>query len=268
MRDIIFRQYDNRWSKLGYPTKSSSFRDNGCGCCACTHLIIEKDEYKDYTPKNVRKYMVAQGFAIESCGTTWSGITKTLEHYGFDVVKPNIACDMDEAWEELNKGNRAGILLFSAGSRGGTTWTSGGHYVAFTAYKVVKGKHWFYTKDSGARHNDGWHCYEDEMRGLLPQMWIVKLPVKEKAFYTKGKTYTLQHAMKVRTGAGTNYKQKKRADLTADGKKNAKKGTYAVLKKGTRVTCQKVITLKNGNVWMKIPSGYVCAKGQKTTYIK
>lgn len=74
--------------------------------------------------------------------------------------------------------------------------------------------------------------------------------------------------MKVRTGAGTNYKQKKRADLTADGKKNAKKGTYAVLKKGTSVTCQKVITLKNGNVWMKIPSGYVCAKGQKKTYIK
>ena len=268
MRSAIFRQYDTRWAGLGYPTKSSSFGDNGCGCCACIHLIIEKEKYKNYTPKNVRKYMVAQGFAIEGCGTTWAGITKTLEHYGFDVVKPNISRSMDAAWEELNKGNRAGVLLFSAGSRGGVTWTSGGHYVAFTAYKVVDGKHWFYTKDSGGRHNDGWHCYEDHMKFLLPQMWIVKLPAEKKPLYTKGKTYTLQYAMNVRTGAGTNYKRKKRADLTADGKRNAKKGIYAVLKKGTKVTCQKIVTLKSGAIWMKIPSGYVCAKGTKKVYIK
>ena len=91
---------------------------------------------------------------------------------------------------------------------------------------------------------------------------------KLKGSYSKGETYTLQYAMNVRTGAGTNYKKKKRTDLTADGKKNAKKGTYAVLKKGTKVTCQKVITLKSGSIWMKIPSGYVCAKDKKKTYIK
>ncbi len=268
MRSAIFRQYDTRWGSLGYPTKAYSFADNGCGCCACTHLVIEKDKYKDYTPKTLRKYMVAQGYATYGNGTTWDGITKTLEHYGYDVVKPNISTSMDAAWKELDKGNRAGILLFSAGSRGGITWTSGGHYVAFTAYKKQNGKHYFYTKDSGGRHNDGWHCYEDHMKYLLPQIWIVELPVKEKALYTKGKTYTLQYAMKVRTGAGTNYKQKKRKDLTEDGKRNAKKGTYAVLKKGTKVTCQKAVTLKTGAIWMKIPSGYICAKGKTKIYIK
>ena len=264
MRSTIFRQYDSRYAKLAYPVKSSSFGENGCGCCACAHLVIEKDKYKNYTPKDLRKYMVGQGFAVSGNGTTWSGITKTLEHYGFDVVKPNINTSMDEAWKELNKGNRAGVLLFSAGTRGGVTWTSGGHYVAFLDYKVVNGKHWFYTKDSGARHNDGWHCYETTMRGLLPQMWIVKLP----EFYEVGKDYKLQYSMNVRTGAGDGYRRKKRSELTADGKKHAKSGTYAVLRAGTEVTCEKVITLKCGETWIKIPSGYVCAKDAKKMYIK
>ena len=243
MRSTIFRQYDSRWGSLGYPTKAFSFADNGCGCCACAHIVIEKDKYKSYTPKTLRTYMVNQGFATKGNGTTWDGITKTLQHYGFAVKKPNIATSMKDAWAELNKGNRAGILLFSAGSRGGVTWTSGGHYVAFTAYKVVNGKHYFYTKDSGGRHNDGWHCYETTMRGLLPQIWIVELPKAETVTYKTGKTYTLQAAMYVRSGAGTRYRIKKRSELTADGKKHAKAGTYAVLKKGTKVTCQAVINL-------------------------
>jgi hypothetical protein len=178
MRSAIFRQYDSRWGSLPYPTKAYSFAGNGCGCCACTHLIIEKEKYKNYTPKNVRPFMVDAGFATRGNGTTWAGITQTLEAYGFKVKKPNISTNMNPAWKELNKGNRAGVLLFRAGSRGGVTWTSGGHYVAFLDYKVVNGKHYFYTKDSGARKNDGWHCYETTMRGLLPQIWIVELPKK------------------------------------------------------------------------------------------
>ena len=85
MRSTIFRQYDSRWGSLGYPTKAYSFADNGCGCCSCTHVIIEKDKYKNYTPKNVRPYMIDQGFVTYGNGTTWDGITKTLEHYGFNV---------------------------------------------------------------------------------------------------------------------------------------------------------------------------------------
>lgn len=264
MRSTIFRQYDSRWAKLAYPTKASSFGDNGCGCCSCTHLVIELEKYKHYTPKKLRTYMVKQGFAIDGQGTLWDGITKTLEHYGFKVVKPNIYASMDEAWKELNKGNRAGVLLFSAGTRGGKTWTSTGHYVAFSAYKVEDGKHWFYTKDSGGRQNDGWHCYEDHMKGLLPQMWIVELP-EERPVYKVGETYTLQANMNVRTGAGTSYRRKKRTELTEDGKNHSLNKKYAVLKKGTKVTCQAVS--KTGN-WIKIPSGWVCGKGKTKVYIK
>lgn len=249
MRSTIFRQYDTRWGSLPYPTKSYSFANNACGCCACTHLIVEKDEYANFTPKNVRKYMVNQGFATKGHGTTWDGITKTLEHYGFDVRKPNISASMSGAWEELNKGNRAGVLLFTAGSRGGVTWTTGGHYVAFLDYKVKNGKHYFYTKDSGGRCNDGWHCYEDTMRGLLPQIWIVPLPEpKVGKYYTVGKTYTLQENMNVRTGGSIKYKK------------------VGSLKKGTKIKC---LQTSNNGKWIRYAKyRWVCGRGAKKIYVK
>ena len=179
MNNTIYRQADSRWGSLPYPTKAYSFAHNGCGCCACTHNIIEIAKYANYTPKDVRPYMVNQGFATKGHGTTWNGITKTLEHYGFTVETPNINSSMASAWAILNRKNapKQGVLLFRAGSRGGVRWTSGGHYVAFLDYKVVGGKHYFYTKDSGGRHNDskthGYYCYETTMKGLLPKIWIV-----------------------------------------------------------------------------------------------
>lgn len=81
--------------------------------------------------------------------------------------------------------------------------------------------------------------------------------------YKVGQVYTLQTNLKVRTGPGTNYRQKKRSELTSNARQHAQSGTYAVLKKGTRVTCQGV----NGN-WIKIPSGYICGKQGNSVYIK
>lgn len=229
MRSAIFRQYDSRWGSLKYPSSPYTMKSSGCGCCACTHLIIEQDKYKNYTPKDVRPYMVKQGFATKGNGTTWTGMTKTLEHYGYTVKRPNISTKMSDAWKELNKGGRAGILLLKKGTRAGITWTSGGHYVAFLDYKYEDGKHYFYTKDSGARHNDGWHCYETTMKGLLPQIWIVKLPEQAKETTTTEKTtakvktkkatksaqsytgtlagtYKTTDELNVRNGAGTDHK--------------------------------------------------------------
>lgn len=175
MNSKIYRQADSRWGNLPYPTKAYKFASNGCGCCACTHCIIEIPKYANYTPANIRPYMVEHGFATKGHGTTWNGITQTLEHYGFKVETPNISSSMTAAWNLLNKTGapKMGVLLFRGGTRGGVRWTSGGHYVAFLDYKVVNGKHYFYTKDSGGRKHDGWYCYETTMKGLLPRIWII-----------------------------------------------------------------------------------------------
>lgn len=175
MNQKVYKQADSRWGNLPYPTKSYKFASNGCGCCSCLHNIIEIDKYKNWTPKDLRPYMVSQGFATRGHGTTWAGITKTLEHYGFTVSHPSISKSMSSAWTILNKSGapKQGVLLFRGGIKGGVRWTNGGHYVAFLNYKVQNGKHYFYTKDSGGRHHDGWYCYETTMAGLLPQIWIV-----------------------------------------------------------------------------------------------
>ena len=175
MNKIIYKQYDSRWGGKPYPSKGSSFSGNGCGCVACTHLIIEQEKYKNLTPEPVRQWMVSQGFAYYNQGTTWNGITKTLQHYGYKVTHIGINDPISKAWTELNKGNRIGIILF-LGGRGpnGTVWTAGGHYVAFTDYKVQSGKHYMYMKDSGGRDHDGWYTYENSMKGLVYQMWIVE----------------------------------------------------------------------------------------------
>ena len=167
----IYRQADSRWGSLPYPTKAYKFASNGCGCCAVTHCAIELDKYKNYTPADVRKYMVQ--FATKGHGTLWAGISKGLSNYGY-TVHWRQADSMADIFKILNGASlKRGVILF--GSTKGpdkTVWTTGGHYIAFVDYKVEGGKHYFYLKDSGGRKHDGWYCYEKSMKGDVRQVWI------------------------------------------------------------------------------------------------
>ena len=185
MNSVTFRQYELPWANKPYPTKSSTFGGCGCGVCACTHIAIEQESKKNWTPENLRKWMINQGFSIAGQGTTWNGITQTLKHIGHKkVVYITESMPMKDAFAELNKGNRMGVLLLYGGyskrykkwykTPDGTVWTTSGHYVAFLDYKYENGKHWFYIKDSGARKHDGWRSYESSMKGCVGQLWIVE----------------------------------------------------------------------------------------------
>jgi len=88
------------------------------------------------------------------------------------------------------------------------------------------------------------------------------------AKYTKGKSYTLQVDLKVRTGAGTSYAQKNRKDLSASDKKNSYNQTKAVLKKGTKITATEVKAIDSKNVWIKCSAGWLNAINNGTIYIK
>lgn len=92
-----------------------------------------------------------------------------------------------------------------------------------------------------------------------------KEPKKED--YIIGKTYTLQVNLNVRMGAGTSYKNKKYSELTKDGRKHALNISNAVLKRGTKVTCLKVIKVID-ETWLQIPSGFICAKYGEKIYVK
>ena len=170
MNKTIYRQADSRWGYLPYPKKPYTVARSGCGLCSVVNVIIDEPEWANRTPKTEQPYM--KQFATMGHGTTWNGIKTALRHYGYTVSEPNISGSMKDAWNTLANSMKCGVLLFKAGSRGGVTWTGGGHYVAFVDYKVKNGKHYFYTKDSSGRRNDGWHSYEGTMRGLLPKIWI------------------------------------------------------------------------------------------------
>lgn len=165
----FYKQSDSRWGSLPYPTKSYSFAGNGCGCCAVTHCAIEQKKYWNYTPADVRKYMVQ--FATKGHGTLWKGIKAGLEHYGYNVHWKQ-SDSMTDIFKALKTSLKRGVILFgSTKGPDGTVWTKSGHYVSFVDYKIENNKHYFYLKDSSRGHNKWW-CYEKSMRGDVRQVWI------------------------------------------------------------------------------------------------
>lgn len=85
--------------------------------------------------------------------------------------------------------------------------------------------------------------------------------------YNVGQVYTTKVDLKVREGAGTNYRQKNKAELTVDGQKNAYNYTSAVLKTGTRVTLLEKRVISDNEIWGRIPSGWVAFKYEGKTYV-
>lgn len=83
--------------------------------------------------------------------------------------------------------------------------------------------------------------------------------------YRNGSTYSLKaDALRVRTGAGTNYRAKTYKELSANARKNAY--SNGNLKKGTRVTCMATKMIGN-DIWMQIPSGWIAARYGGKTYV-
>lgn len=85
--------------------------------------------------------------------------------------------------------------------------------------------------------------------------------------YEVNKNYTIQVDLNVRAGSSTNYRIKNYNELTVDGKRHAYKQTSAVLKPKTKVTCLDVF-INDDEIWLKIPSGFVCAYYHGEIYIK
>lgn len=85
--------------------------------------------------------------------------------------------------------------------------------------------------------------------------------------YTAGKTYVTNVNLYVRDNPGGN--KLKMDSLTENAKRQAyfDDEGYAILKAKTRVTCKTYI-ISNDDIWMQIPSGWVCAKTGGKVYIE
>lgn len=176
-----FKQYDKRWAKKPYCHATMS--SDGCGPTAVADIVYNLD--KKITPWKVAQWMTKNGYSTYQNGTIHSGITAALKHYGFEALginnKGSGDLTMKEFLKQMAKGDRWGIILFAGGTKGGITWTLGGHYMAVVDYKVVNGKHCLYMYDSGTRGHNGWYCYETTMKGLCHRAYIAyKKPTSTK----------------------------------------------------------------------------------------
>ena len=88
----------------------------------------------------------------------------------------------------------------------------------------------------------------------IPGQWVI------------GQTYTTQQDLNVRkdpNGSKLRYE-----DLTENAKEHAFIGTSGegILKRGTKVTIKDIQTV-GSCVWLQIPSGWICGKNSKYTYV-
>jgi hypothetical protein len=85
--------------------------------------------------------------------------------------------------------------------------------------------------------------------------------------YVIGKTYTVnvKTSLNVRKGAGKSFKTVGYANLTPDGKKHST--SSGALLPGTKVTCLE-IKKADSEIWIKIPSGWICAVSGNKIFVK
>ena len=127
-----------------------------------------------------------------------------------------------------------GILVFLPGHVG--VYIGGGYVIEAKghAYGVVKtrlaGRGW---KSWG---KCPWITYESVTKPVAKPSTTNKPTTTNQPKYKVGSTYTLNVDLNVRKGAGTRFAQKKRSELTVDGRKHAVGQTMATLRKGTKVT--------------------------------
>ena len=176
MNNTKFMQTDARWGGMLYPRKPYYIRNCGCGEVSIANIIIEMNQYLNYTPATIQPY--CKQYA-EPCGngTYHSGIPKMMEHYGLTEVKEHAT--MSTLWTELAKGGRVAIYLMGSKPAGKNKvrWTSGGHYVASVDFKYVGDEPYVYMKDSysNSSSRNGWISYTGNLRGSVYKVWSGKL---------------------------------------------------------------------------------------------
>ena len=81
-----------------------------------------------------------------------------------------------------------------------------------------------------------------------------------------GKTYSTHQDLYIRKEP--NGEKKNWDDITDDAKKHGFRDEFgkAILNRGTRVTVKNIKDV-NGTIWLEIPSGWICGKNSKLTYV-
>lgn len=158
------------------PVNGVSMALSGCGCCAVSSIVSNVKD--SITPRSVAKWLISQGH-FSSAGTTRTGITKALNHYGMQCLYFTPEHTGNDEWEtafemiKLSREHRLWAILLVVGTKNGgkdNLWTNGGHYIAVTDYDPKTGK--VYVRDSGSRGRTGYYD-PSTLKYDTNAMWVI-----------------------------------------------------------------------------------------------
>lgn len=264
-------------------TEIETVKTSGCGVCTACIVFNNLAGGELYTVSQMAKFSMDNG-ARDNSGTNMNTLLNALckTHPAFSFTTTTSESEL------VNHIKKGGMAICNQGDTY-NVFSTAGHYVI--AYKMVgknieildpqmyDGKYDAYKRPQRIvkKTTNGCVVSQTEMGKATadrnPAYFLVSYSkpsgsVKSNGVsYTVGRSYTLQTDLKVRTGAGTNYAQKKRSQLSADGKSHAQLGIYAVLKKGTVVTVNEIKKVGN-DIWLRIPSGWIAGYYQGNLYVK
>lgn len=298
------RQTTESCKGIAYPSgthpyvygKSGCIYTSGCGVCSSL-MVLRNLTNKVFDTKGWTSVCIAMG-ARSAEGTDMAKVAKYLkEKYG---IAYSTTKDTAQLVAHLKKGYKAIVHVSGGGKQ---LFSGSGHYVFAggidkSGNVIVLDPYWYdgkftltanrrkYTKVKNDREV---YVQPGALKSDITNIWLFQ-PTKNAAVrysvndvnrkkaqpaapVIRPGTYTLTHARGVYNGWGAATKRKKVKHLTADGRKHAtstKKNADALLKAGTTVTITEVKLLSSGNLWAKIPSGYICIweKDLNRKYIK
>jgi surface antigen len=243
--------------------------------------LTQPDKSNKYYNSNINPF-VSSGY-----GMFQNGGNCTAYAYGrfYELIgsKPKLSTRNAENWWGHNDGYQRGqtpklgaVVCWRKGQAGNSSDGAGHVAVVEEIYEngdiLISNSSWkgylFKTKRYTKASN-----YTNGLSSSFKFQGFIYTPIefeeeKPKPKYTTGDYVTLTD-MKVRAGAGTEYRWKKVKELTTDGKRNATSNNpeaNAVYKKGTVFTALEII--ENNGTWARTPSGYICIQGKKDTYCK
>lgn len=221
----LWKQTDKRWAKLSYG--GMTLGAGGCGPTTIANIVSALLN-KNITPAKVWKYMKKKGYLIPGAGSTWAGITATLNHYGIDFITTY-------SDKEVTNSLKAGMWVL--GLAGPSRWTSSGHY--FCIYKLTSSNHLLISDP----YSGSDYCQKD---GTLNEYlrankfnWIA---IDPRAYpgYKKYKERTSKVFIRYCNNGSSNIRKAR----------SMKAGVVGKITRGTEL---KVYNLKGG--WWKIKSG-------------
>lgn len=186
-----------------------------------------------------------------------------------DAFRPQIGDILMYDWQDTGKGDDLGVadhVGIVTKVNGDTLTVREGNKNGTFGNRTVK----INGKNIRGYITPPYEAQEDEKENPSPSQENSKEETKNGVKigdYEVGKTYTVSvnTALNVRRGAGKNYPLVGYAGLTSNAKKYATKG--GALKNGTRVDCLDLKKVGN-DIWMLIPSGWICAKCGSSKYVK